>query len=123
MPGSKFPQSIVVEGTVASNDGSVSLPAYTFTSDLDTGIYSVAADQLGITIGGNLVMTYSDVSPNVRLDVLAAGDIGFIIGAASSQTANLTEWQADAPAVYRRLPSKMRVIDPGLLIDCRISDE
>ena len=41
-----------------NKDGTVSLPAYTFTNDQNTGIYSISADHLGITTGGVLKATF-----------------------------------------------------------------
>jgi len=47
-PGSK----LEVSGQISASAGSNSAPAYSFASDLDTGIYSPTTDQLGITTGG-----------------------------------------------------------------------
>lgn len=38
--------------TVSAGNGTASLPSLTFDSDLDTGIYSAGANQLGVTVGG-----------------------------------------------------------------------
>jgi FG-GAP repeat len=43
-------------GTLAVGDGSVSLPSITFADDLNTGLYSVGADQLGLAVGGIQLM-------------------------------------------------------------------
>lgn len=41
-------------GNIGVGAGTVSLPSISFLSDSDTGIYSVAANSMGITTGGNL---------------------------------------------------------------------
>ncbi len=51
---------------VASSTGSAADPAFTFASDLDTGIYSPGADQLAITTGGVERFTI-DASGNIAL--------------------------------------------------------
>lgn len=38
--------------TVSAGSGTASLPSLTFDADPDTGLYSVGANQLGITVGG-----------------------------------------------------------------------
>jgi microcystin-dependent protein len=54
---------------VKGPDGSASLPVFTFANDLDTGIYRVGTNQIGITTGGTL-----------RLLVDADGDVTFSSG-------------------------------------------
>lgn len=58
----------------ASSLGTAGAPAFTFTGDLNTGIYNIGADQLGLTAGGTL-----------RAQVTANG-LG--IGAAPSTVSN-----------------------------------
>ncbi|MGH1438375.1 MAG: hypothetical protein ACRBG0_28360 [Lewinella sp.] len=41
-------------------DGSVGTPAINFSNDTNTGIYSVGADQLGVSAGGGLVTTFNN---------------------------------------------------------------
>lgn len=41
-----------LDGTLTIEDGTVSAPGLAFTNDLNTGFYSVGADQLGVTTGG-----------------------------------------------------------------------
>jgi microcystin-dependent protein len=54
---------------VKGPDGSASLPVFTFANDLDTGIYRVGTNQIGITTGGTL-----------RLLVDSDGDVTFLSG-------------------------------------------
>ena len=46
-------------GPLQLNTGTVSLPAYSFQGDANTGIYSAGADQLNITTGGTLAVSVS----------------------------------------------------------------
>src|SRR3990167_8231200 len=39
-----------------TGDGTVSLPSWTFTSDLDTGVYRIGANNLGIAAAGANVL-------------------------------------------------------------------
>lgn len=56
--------------------GSVSLPSYTFTGDLDTGVYWVSANAFGASSGGNQVMRW-----------MATGTVATGIGAGAGITA------------------------------------
>jgi hypothetical protein len=45
---------LLMNPAIGSNrhDGTAALPAYSFNSDIDTGLYSVSADRLGFSVGG-----------------------------------------------------------------------
>ena len=76
--------------------GNAGAPAYQLvSSDKDTGFYSPGADQIGMTVGGNLLVTLADVTPNLQLDIIDAAHVGTAIYAAASQTANMSEWYRD----------------------------
>ena len=45
---------VAVTGTAQASDGTAALPSYSFTSDTNTGMYRVAADQIGFATGGVL---------------------------------------------------------------------
>ncbi len=47
---------------IRAPDGSVALPAYTFNSDTDTGLYRIAANTLGVTLGDGLYANFSQGS-------------------------------------------------------------
>ncbi len=62
----RFQQTIVyvdtaaeVSGQLRIADGTVSLPGFGFISDVDTGIYSIGANTLGIATAGALIVTAS----------------------------------------------------------------
>lgn len=58
------------ESLLAGN-GSATVPAFTFASDTNTGIYSLGADQLGISVGGTLRLTVSTTAITVASPVTA----------------------------------------------------
>lgn len=51
--------NLVVGGVVSNALGSVGAPSYSFTGDLDTGIFSPGANQLSIAAGGVARITYA----------------------------------------------------------------
>lgn len=50
---------IASTGTIRSADGTVSLPGFTFTSDLDCGFYRIGANNLALALNGAKVVDYS----------------------------------------------------------------
>ncbi|PIR86778.1 MAG: hypothetical protein COU11_03905, partial [Candidatus Harrisonbacteria bacterium CG10_big_fil_rev_8_21_14_0_10_49_15] len=48
--------NIISGGVIKNGDGTAANPTYTFTSDTNTGIYRIGADNLGITAGGDLIL-------------------------------------------------------------------
>lgn len=64
-----------------SGAGSVATPAYSFTNELNTGMYRAAADDLGIAAGGMDVARFKEVASAVQL-VVDPGLTG-VIGAPS----------------------------------------
>jgi hypothetical protein len=72
--------SAVTLGTpLALSDGAVGTPSLTFSSDLNTGLYWISADRIGVTAGGSKVLEVVNsggtfglgigMSPSVVLDV------------------------------------------------------
>lgn len=62
-------------GTVVTGLGSAGAPAYTFTGDTDSGIYSSAADTIGFATGNTLRMTIANTLVEVKASAIlqAAG--------------------------------------------------
>lgn len=56
-------------GALGSADGTAALPAYSFTSDPNTGIYNVGEDQIGISAGGTVRLTTSTTAHTSTLPV------------------------------------------------------
>jgi len=44
--------NILLNGVIKNADGTAALPSYTFTNDLNTGIYRPTTDVIGLTVGG-----------------------------------------------------------------------
>ena len=59
-------------GVLRSGDGSAALPAYSFTSDPDTGIYSAGANSLGFAVNGAVAMTLSAGTLSITASVVRA---------------------------------------------------
>ena len=55
--------------------GTPSAPAYAFTGDLDTGIYSPNANEIGFTLGGSAVAFFNGTGFNVDVNVDIDGQI------------------------------------------------
>ena len=73
-------------GIFAAGNGAVGAPAFTFASDLNTGIYRTGADSIGFATGGSVALTIGDndatfagkvgigVSPTTLLHLNGTGD-------------------------------------------------
>ncbi len=91
-----------------NSDGNAGEPSYRFTDDTNTGIYSPAADEIGLTVGGFEALRIDEettgntvviVNQTLDLDgpVLDENDLPGIAGQVLTATATGTEW-ADAAA-------------------------
>jgi hypothetical protein len=67
-----------------TSDGTAALPSFAFISDVDTGIYRIGADQIGITTGGTARITVSTtvVTINSTLTVTGAATMSSTLGVA-----------------------------------------
>jgi hypothetical protein len=61
-----------LDGTLTLEDGTAAAPGLAFTSDLNTGLFRVGADQVAITTGGTsrLAVSTTAVSSTLAVDVL-----------------------------------------------------
>ncbi len=57
-------------------NGSVTIPAFGFTNDDDTGLYRIGANNLGITTGGNIAAAFRSFSSAVNYIELAGAPSG-----------------------------------------------
>lgn len=48
-----IPGTLSLSGAITTGDGTVSLPAYSFIADTNTGVYRIGSDRLGFTAGGS----------------------------------------------------------------------
>jgi len=101
-------------GDVRTTNGSASFPAYRFGSDLDTGIYRVGADHIGLSTNG--------VS---RLEVDADGDVEAkrnlsVARQASVDSLNLATIALADLTTYEQEGTMIILEDPGISKDLRI---
>ena len=55
-----FASTVETSGVFAAGNGAVGAPAFTFASDLNTGIYRTGADSIGFATGGSLALTIAN---------------------------------------------------------------
>lgn len=65
--------NVTAAGTYALGNGTASAPALTFASDLDTGLYRVGANQLGVTVGGSKIIDCNTVTCTFQLPSVIPG--------------------------------------------------
>jgi len=76
----------------AAGDGTVALPSHTFTSDLDTGLYRIGANNIGIAANGAKVLDIATTGLGVTGTLSASGAVStsstasgaFYVGAIST---------------------------------------
>lgn len=75
--------AILKQGTFENTLGSAAAPSFTFDTDPDTGLFSVAADTLGVSVGGAQVFSFSgtthDMAEGTTLNLAAAGTSGLLV--------------------------------------------
>jgi hypothetical protein len=81
----------VMTGALGIIAGTVSAPGVYFSGDTNTGLYSPAADQLGVTVGGALGMRFTTTSVNSQknLFVLPVDDAAASSGTTTQSSAQL----------------------------------
>lgn len=80
--------ALTVAGQISANPGSAAVPGFTFSGDLNTGIYSPAADFLAISTNGVERMRATDfgnvgigtTTPNNKLSVTGSADFSGNVG-------------------------------------------
>jgi len=125
--------SVGFAGRFAAADGTVALPGFRFQSDLDTGLYRPAADQIGFATTGvnRLTLSGTALTSTVAFTATSLATSGFAsvgttavggvsqlyavstaanfvtlgLRGAASQTADLTQWQNSAGTVLSRIAS------------------
>lgn len=63
----------IMTGQIKAANGTVALPSYTFGTDLDTGIYRIAANNIGISVGGAKVVDVAATGVGVTGTFAASG--------------------------------------------------
>lgn len=64
-------------GTIAN--GTAALPAWTFTSDTDTGIYRIGANNLGLSVGGAVALNIAATGTTVTCGILRPAATKFLV--------------------------------------------
>jgi len=75
-----FTGTVVMSGAVTKTefaDGTVSLPSMTFSDDLNSGIYRIGADNVGVAVAGAKVLDVSATGLGVTGTVTATAGIDF----------------------------------------------
>ncbi len=67
--------SLTPTGAFTANDGTVSLPGYSFASDLDSGIYRIGSNNLGIAVNATKILDISASGLNVIGTVSSNGNL------------------------------------------------
>jgi len=78
---------IAVTGVTGTGNGTASLPSYSFSSDLDTGIYHIAANEIGVAANGALVV---DVATTGVTITPAAGNASVALTTTSTGSGSFT---------------------------------
>jgi hypothetical protein len=91
-------RSITVSG-IANSDGTVALPAYSFTSNTNTGIYRIGTNNIGISANGAKVVDIATTGAAITGTLSATGNISTSTGNIS--TTGAKELQALAGAQFR----------------------
>jgi hypothetical protein len=73
------------------SDGSDSAPSFTFTSDTNSGLYRIGADNIGLTLNGAKVVDYSTTGVSITGTFAASGNVAintnkFTVAGASGNT-------------------------------------
>lgn len=63
---------LTVTSALTNTDGSASAPAYSFSSDTNTGLFRVGSDSLGVSAGGTLRVTIDTTGVTLTLPLLNA---------------------------------------------------
>src|SRR3990167_5012788 len=61
------------DGQYQFRNGSATLPAYTFSSDPNSGLYRVGADSVGITTGGTVRLTIDNTNTTIAGNLIVQG--------------------------------------------------
>ncbi|MCL5247098.1 hypothetical protein M4I21_14850 [Cellulophaga sp. 20_2_10] len=103
MPENKLQVSGAIRSAgLLNSDGTVGEPAYRFSDDTNTGIFSPAADEIGLTVGGIEAINIDETSGNTTVtinetldldgQVLDENDSSGNAGQVLTATATGTEW-------------------------------
>jgi hypothetical protein len=75
-----------ITGALKGANGTVALPAYSFASDLNSGVYRIGADNIGVAVNGTKILDVATTGLTVT-GTLTAGVAGLDIVGATAETA------------------------------------
>lgn len=78
-------------GPLKASNGSVSAPAITFGADQDTGLYRIGSNDVGLSIGGTLIVEFTSTGIAVTGDISASDDMTVSGDLAVTGTTTLTD--------------------------------
>jgi len=86
-----------IEGNVPfiGQAGSAAAPTYSFTADLNTGIYSAGADSLGLSTGGTLRLTLGTATFDSNLPIRITGTTNYLTINTTDNNYRLTDGGSD----------------------------
>lgn len=100
------------------NNGTFSLPAFSFTSDPDTGIYRISANSLGFAEGGvGFPIGYRNIPVSATTTTLVIGDVGKCVPITAAINIPISVFAAgDAVSIYNDTAGALNItISAGTL--------
>ena len=80
---------ITMDGLVRAGVGSNAVPTYSFGTDTNTGMYRVAADNLGFAVGGSRKIFLSTTQLNITVNTVPGTDNTYDLGSTSARWRNV----------------------------------
>lgn len=87
-----FTNLTLVSSQIRGLDGSASSPFWSFINDTNSGLYRIGADNIALSTNGTKALEIGSTG-GVTVNGFTAATTGFIVKAAASQSARMTEWQ------------------------------
>jgi hypothetical protein len=75
---------------VLTNDGTAAAPSFSWISDVDTGLYRIGADQIGISTGGTVRITVSTTTTTISIATQINSTLGVTGATTLSSTLGVT---------------------------------
>jgi hypothetical protein len=71
----RTPDSLTVDGTLLVADGAEATPGVAFASDPDLGLYRIAGDDLGISVGGSKIADFFNDAATLKIGFFGAAPV------------------------------------------------
>jgi len=91
--GTALTSSSTSAGQYLGGNGTVSLPYYSFTSDPNSGMYRIGADNLGVSVGGSKILDIdaSGINAIIGATTAAAGTFSTLTASTSLELGHATD--------------------------------